>query len=76
MNTYAERRSTPILLLPIVLMWRLVTLVANITGILAAILGGLLLMMLGMFFTSTFFGAIIGIPIFILGLLLLIRGLY
>jgi hypothetical protein len=50
--------------------------IANLTGILVAILLGLALMMVGWFLISTIFGAFIGIPLFIFGLLLLIRGLY
>lgn len=70
------KRRTPILLWPVVWCWRFVTMIANLTGILVAILLGLALMMVGWFLISTIFGAFIGIPLFIFGLLLLIRGLY
>lgn len=70
------KRRTPLLLWPVVLCWRFVTMIANLTGILLAILIGLVLMIVGWFLISTIFGAFIGIPLFIFGLLLLIRGLY
>ena len=76
MSATHARRRTPILLWPIVLMWKLVTLLANMTGIIVALVLGLVLMMIGLFFCSTIVGAVIGIPVFILGFLLLIRGLY
>ena len=70
------KRRTRFLRWPIVLAWRFVTMVANQTGILLAILLGIVFMMVGWFLISTIFGAFLGIPLFIFGLLLLIRGLY
>lgn len=70
------RRRTPIVLLPFVVLWRLVTLVANLMGIILTLILGVLFMMIGLAFIGTFFGAIIGIPLFILGFFLLLRGLY
>lgn len=75
MNAPIKRR-TPLLLWPVVLCWRFVTMVANLTGILLAILLGIVFMMIGWVLISTVIGAFIGIPLFIFGLLLLIRGLY
>ena len=75
MNAPTKRR-TPLLLWPVVLCWRFVTMVANFTGIVLAILLGLVFMMVGWFLISTIIGAFVGIPLFIFGLLLLIRGLY
>ncbi len=75
MSTPVKKR-TPLLLWPVVLCWRFVTMVANLTGILLAILLGIVFMMIGWFLISTVIGAFIGIPLFIFGLLLLIRGLY
>ncbi len=70
------KKRTPILLWPMVLCWRFVTMIANLTGILIAILLGLAFMIIGWFLITTIIGAFIGIPLFIFGLLLLIRGLY
>ena len=61
---------------PVVLLWRFVTFVANLTGILLALGLGIGLMMLGVLFTSTFFGAVLGIPLFVVGFLLVVRALY
>lgn len=71
-----QRRRTPILLLPIVWLWRFVTFVANLTGILIALTLGLILMVIGLALTWTVIGAVFGIPLFILGFMLLLRALY
>ena len=76
MSQAIPRRRTPLLFWPIILLWRLVTCIANLTGILLAILLGVIFMIIGLAFCATFVGAIIGIPLFILGFLLLLRGLY
>ena len=76
MATVAAKRRIPILLWPIVLLWKLVTYICKLTGIILAMVIGVILMFVGWFLISTLIGAIIGVPIFILGLLLTIRALY
>jgi len=76
MSYALPQRRTALLFWPIKLLWRLVTFIANLTGILLAILFGLTLMVVGVALAFTLIGAIFGIPVFIFGLLLLIRGLY
>lgn len=69
-------RRRPWYLWPCICLWRLVTFIANLTGILMAIILGLVLMMVGWLLISSILGAAIGIPLFILGLFLLIRGIF
>ena len=80
MSGYAMPRRRPfwarMLLWPIKALWRVITWVANATGILLALLLGLGLMIVGYVLTSTVLGAPVGVPLFILGFLLLIRALY
>jgi len=76
MATVAAKRRVPLLLWPIVPLWKLVTYVTKLTGILMAMVIGVILMFVGWFMISTLIGAVIGVPIFILGLLLTIRALY
>ena len=71
-----RRRRVPLLLWPVVLAWRFVTMIANLTGILLALLIGAVLMIVGWFLITSIIGAVIGVPMFIFGLLLFIRGLY
>jgi hypothetical protein len=65
-----------LLLWPIILLWKLVSFVVTLTGILLGLGLGVLFMILGLALTATFVGAIVGIPLFILGFMLLLRALY
>jgi len=69
-------RTVPWFLWPFVAVWDLLALVLNITGrILAAILG-VGLMVVGIALTMTGAGAPVGIPMAILGFLLMIRSIF
>jgi len=70
------KRKIPLLLWPVVLLWRLATFVATLTGIVMALMLGFVLMVIGLALTSSLVGGVIGIPMFLFGLLLLVRGLY
>jgi hypothetical protein len=70
------KNKAPWFLWPFVTIWNLLALVLNITGrVLAGILG-VLLMIVGMVLTMTVAAAPVGIPIAILGLLLIIRSVF
>ena len=56
--------------------WWLVTGVCNAIGILLSLFFGIALVTLGYFLASTIIGAIIGVPMLILGIFLLLRALY
>jgi hypothetical protein len=72
----SARETAPWFLWPIAAVWDLLALVLNITGrILAAILG-VGLMIVGIGFTMTGAGAPVGIPLAILGFLLMIRSIF
>jgi len=73
---HIRTRRTPLILWPLKLLWGLVTFIANLTGILIALILGALLMIIGLALIATFAGAIVGIPLFIIGFLLVLRGLY
>ena len=64
------------LLAPFVAIWRLVAAIVEVTGRLMAVLLGVVLMIVGVIATVTIVGAIIGIPVFLFGLLLVFRGLF
>ena len=65
-----------VLLLPLTLSWRFVTMVANMMGILLTLLAGTALLMIGLLLCSTFIGFFVGAPMVFFGGLLLLRGLY
>jgi hypothetical protein len=64
------------LLWPFVALWRLVAFILELTGRFIALVLGTLLIGLGVLISLTGIGAIIGIPLAILGLLLIIRGFF
>ena len=70
------KRKVPLLLWPFWAIWQLLSFILQLTGRLVAVIIGLVLMIAGAIVTLTVVGAIIGIPLFIIGLLLVFRGLF
>ena len=70
------KRKTPWFLLPFTAIWNLIAYLVSLLGRLMAIGLGLALMVLGVLVTLTIVGAIVGVPIFAFGALLVIRGLW
>ena len=69
-------RHTPILFAPFLWMWQLVTLVLGLTGRLLAVVLGFVLLVVGFLVMLTVIGAIVGIPMIIVGFALIVRGLF
>lgn len=65
-----------ILLFPFRAIWWLISLAFNLTGRLIGVIIGILLMAVGLAMAATFFLAILGIPLAILGLLLVVKSLF
>jgi hypothetical protein len=70
------KTETPLLLQPFVWLWQLVTWVLGLTGRLVAVILGFVLLVLGLLLTLTVIGAIVGIPMLIVGFALIARGLF
>jgi membrane-bound ClpP family serine protease len=64
------------LLWPFTAIWRLVAFIFELTGRLVAIVLGLALMILGVLISLTVVGATVGVPMIIVGLLLIVRGFF
>jgi hypothetical protein len=71
-----EKERTPWFLWPFVAIWRLLTWILELTGRLVAVVLGLVIMIVGVVISITVIGAIVGVPIFIFGLLLVFRGFF
>ncbi len=69
-------KNTPWLLRPFIWLWNFIAFIVGLTGRLLAVVLGLALMLVGVILTVTVVGAIAGIPLFIIGLLLVVRGLW
>lgn len=69
-------KPTPVLFVPFVLLWQLVTFILGLTGRLLAVVLGFVFLVVGFLITLTVIGAIIGIPMLIVGFALIVRGLF
>jgi hypothetical protein len=76
MITAVSDRDVPILLWPFYAIWRLLTFVVEMVGRLVCALLGLALMVAGTAITITVLAAPIGVPIAVVGFLLLVRALF
>lgn len=64
------------ILWPFVALWKLLAGLISVTGRLVAVILGAALMLLGGLVSLTVVGAVIGIPLAVLGLLIILRGLF
>ena len=71
-----ERTRTPWFLWPFVAIWRLVAGIVELTGRLVAVILGAVFMIVGAIISVTVIGAVIGIPLGILGFMMALRGLF
>ncbi len=71
-----EDSRIPWFLWPFYALWRLLTFILNATGSLVLAVLGIVLMVVGLLITLTVVGAPVGIPLAILGFLLLLRAVF
>jgi hypothetical protein len=71
-----ERRDVPLLLWPFYALWRFLGFILELTGRLLGIILGLVLLIAGIVASLTVVGAVVGIPLATLGLMLMVRGLF
>jgi hypothetical protein len=69
-------RQHPWFMWPFVAVWRLVGWILGLTGRLLAIVLGIVMIIVGVPLSMSVIGAIIGVPLIILGVLLLLRGFF
>jgi len=74
--TDTKEKPIPWFLWPFYALWRLLTSIVNATGSLVLAVLGFVLMVVGLLITLTVVGAPIGIPLAILGFLLLLRAVF
>jgi hypothetical protein len=61
---------------PFKVFWHLIATIVRLTGRLLAVVLGAVLMLLGLLVSLTIVGAIVGIPLAVIGLLIILRGLF
>ena len=61
---------------PFVAIWKLIAVIVEMTGRFLAMVLGVVFIIVGVIVSLTIVGAIVGIPLAIIGLLLLLRGIF
>jgi hypothetical protein len=74
--TTHHKHHVPWYLWPFVALWKLITIVVEMTGRLVALILGLVFVLVGVLISLTIVGAIVGIPLAIVGILLFLRGIF
>ena len=74
--TTMKPKQIPWILWPFVALWRLVAAIVGLTGRLVAVVLGLALMIVGAILSVTIIGAIAGVPLLIVGFLLVLKGIF
>ena len=74
--TTQTRQHIPWYLWPFAAIWKLLAVIVEMTGRFVAMVLGLVLILVGFIVSLTIIGAIVGIPLAIIGLLLLLRGIF
>ncbi len=73
---HVGERHAPWFLWPFVAFFALLGAIVNLVGRFVAILLGLVLMAVGVILSLTIVGAVVGIPLMLLGFSLVVRGLF
>ncbi len=71
-----HKHRTPWYLWPFVALWRLIATIVELTGRFVAMVLGLVFILVGVIVSLTVIGAIVGIPMAIIGLLLFLKGIF
>jgi hypothetical protein len=71
-----HRHGIPWYLWPFVALWRLLATIVGLTGRFVAMVLGLVFILVGVIVSLTVVGAIVGIPMALIGLLLFLKGLF
>ena len=74
--TDERERKVPWLLWPFYAIWRLMAFILEMTGRLIGVVLGLVFLIVGLLVSLTVIGAVVGVPLIILGMLLILRGLF
>ncbi len=71
-----SKSHTPWFLWPFAALWKLLATIVELTGRFVAMVLGIVFIIVGIIVSLTIVGAIVGIPLAIVGLLLLLRGMF
>ena len=71
-----QKQSIPWYLWPFAAIWKLLAVIVEMTGRFVAMVLGVVLMLVGVIVSLTIVGAIVGVPLALIGLLLFFRGMF
>ena len=74
--TSQTKKYIPWYLWPFAALWKLLSVIVEMTGRFVAMVLGIVFIVVGVIVSLTIVGAIVGIPLAIVGLLLLLRGIF
>lgn len=74
--TTQTKRHIPWYLWPFAAIWKLLAVIVEMTGRFVAMVLGIVLILVGVIVSLTIIGAIVGVPLAVIGLLLLLRGIF
>ena len=74
--TTQTKQHIPWYLWPFAAIWKLLAVIVEMTGRFVAMVIGIVLILVGFIVSLTIIGAIVGVPLAIIGLLLLLRGMF
>ena len=69
-------KHIPWYLWPFAAIWKLLAVIVELTGRLVAMILGIVLMLVGGIISLTVIGAVVGIPLAVVGLLLFLKGMF
>lgn len=76
MSTTTQKKQIPWYLWPFAAIWKLLAVIVEMTGRFVAMVLGIVLIIVGVIASLTIIGAIVGVPLVIIGLLLFLRGMF
>jgi hypothetical protein len=74
--TNQTKHHVPWYLWPFAALWKLLSVIVEMTGRFVAMVLGIVFIVVGVLVSLTIIGAIVGIPLAVIGLLLLLRGIF
>ena len=74
--TTETKSHIPWYLWPFAVLWKLLAVIVEMTGRFVAMVLGIIFIVVGILVSLTIVGAIVGIPLAVIGLLLLLRGIF
>ena len=74
--TTRVKTHIPWYLWPFVMLWKLIAGIVEFTGRFVAMILGIVFMIVGVVLSLTIIGAIVGVPLAIIGLLIFLRGVF